>query len=120
MDVLAANYQSLIRTHVFERVHRGILTGSPLTDVKVVLMDGRSHLKHTEGGDFRQAVYRAIRQGLEKADNVLLEPWYEVEISAPAEAAGRIMAELSKRFAQLSPMEQYGNQAVIRGRGPVA
>ena len=120
VDVLAANYQSLIRTHVFERVHRGILTGSPLTDVKVVLMDGRSHLKHTEGGDFRQAVYRAIRQGLEKADNVLLEPWYEVEISAPAEAAGRIMAELSKRFAQLSPMEQYGNQAVIRGRGPVA
>lgn len=120
VDVLAANYQSLIRTHVFERVHRGILTGSPLTDVKVVLMDGRSHLKHTEGGDFRQAVYRAIRQGLEKADNVLLEPWYEVEVSAPAEAAGRIRAELSKRFAQLSPMEQYGDQAVIRGRGPVA
>ena len=120
VDVLAANYQSLIRTHVFERVHRGILTGAPLTDVKVVLMDGRSHLKHTEGGDFRQAVYRAIRQGLEKADNVLLEPWYDLEITAPAEAAGRILAQMGKRFAQLAPMEQDGGQAVIRGRGPAA
>lgn len=119
-DDLAVHYQSLIRTHVFERVHRGILTGSPLTDVKVILIAGRSHLKHTEGGDFRQAVYRAIRQGLEKADNLLLEPWYDLEITAPAQMAGRILAEMSKRSAVLSPMEQYGEQAVIRGRGPVA
>ena len=120
VDDLAAHYQSLIRTHVFERVHRGILTGSPLTDVKVILVAGRAHLKHTEGGDFRQAVYRAIRQGLEKAENVLLEPWYDLEVAAPAQTAGRILAEMSKRFARLSPMEQYGEQAVIRGRGPVA
>lgn len=88
VDVLSVNYQNLVRTHVFERTHRGILTGSPLTDVRVVLTNGRSHLKHTEGGDFREATYRAIRQGLEKAENLLLEPWYRFEISAPGGIPG--------------------------------
>lgn len=120
VDVLAVNYQNLIRTHVFERVHRGILTGSPLTDVRVVLTNGRSHLKHTEGGDFREATYRAIRQGLEKAENLLLEPWYRFEISAPAEYLGRILSDIRRRSGEAEPPEQCGDTVVVRGRGPVA
>ena len=120
VDVLSVNYQNLVRTHVFERTHRGILTGSPLTDVRVVLTNGRSHLKHTEGGDFREATYRAIRQGLEKAENLLLEPWYRFEISAPAEYLGRILSDIRKRFGQAQPPEQCGDVVIVRGRGPVA
>ena len=120
VDVLSVNYQNLVRTHVFERVHRGILTGSPLTDVRVVLTNGRSHLKHTEGGDFREATYRAIRQGLEKAENLLLEPWYRFEISAPAEYLGRILSDIRKRFGEAQPPEQCGDVVIVRGRGPVA
>lgn len=120
VDTLASNYQNLVRTHVFERVHRGILTGAPLTDVKIVLTAGKAHLKHTEGGDFREAVYRAIRQGLEKAENILLEPWYQFEISAPSQYAGKIMADIQKRFGQCSPPELEGDTVSISGRGPVA
>ena len=120
VDTLASNYQNLVRTHVFERVHRGILTGAPLTDVKIVLTAGKSHLKHTEGGDFREAVYRGIRQGLEKAENILLEPWYQFEISAPSQYAGKIMADIQKRFGQCSPPELEGDTVSISGRGPVA
>lgn len=120
VDVLSANYQNLVRTHVFEREHKGILTGSPLTDVRVVLTTGRSHLKHTEGGDFREATYRAIRQGLEKAENLLLEPWYQFEISAPAEYLGRILSDIRKRCGESEPPRQLGDTAVVRGRGPVA
>ncbi len=120
VDTLAVNYQNLVRTHVFERTHKGILTGSPLTDVKMVLTSGKSHLKHTEGGDFREAVYRAIRQGLEKADNVLLEPWYQFEISAPGEYAGKIMADIQKRFGVFEPLTGAEGIVSISGRGPVS
>lgn len=120
VDTLASNYQNLVRTHVFERVHRGILTGAPLTDVKIVLTAGKAHLKHTEGGDFREAVYRGIRQGLEKTENILLEPWYQFEISAPSQYAGKIMADIQKRFGQCSPPELEGDTVSISGRGPVA
>lgn len=122
VDRLGANYQSLIASHVMERDHRGVLTGSPLTDVKVILLDGRAHLKHTEGGDFRQAVYRAIRHGLEKARDKcrLLEPWYEFEITAPAQNGGRILADIQKRSGQARPPVRLGDQVVICGMAPAA
>lgn len=120
VDTLAIQYQNLVRTHVFERVHKGILTGSPLTDIRIVLTAGKAHLKHTEGGDFREAVYRAIRQGLEKAENVLLEPWYQFEISAPDEYAGKIMADIQKRSGEFDPPMLAENMVSISGRGPVA
>ena len=120
VDTLAIQYQNLVRTHVFERVHKGILTGSPLTDIRIVLTAGKAHLKHTEGGDFREAVYRAIRQGLEKAENVLLEPWYQFEISAPDEYAGKIMADIQKRSGEFDPPMMAENMVSISGRGPVA
>lgn len=118
VDVLGENYQNLIRTHVFERVHKGILTGSPLTDIRIVLTAGKAHLKHTEGGDFRQAVYRAIRQGLEKADNVLLEPYCRLEIAAGEEYAGKIMADIQKRSGSFEPPEIIGGTVRIRAAGP--
>lgn len=120
VDTLAIQYQNLVQTHVFERVHKGILTGSPLTDIRIVLTAGKAHLKHTEGGDFREAVYRAIRQGLEKAENVLLEPWYQFEISAPDEYAGKIMADVQKRSGEFDPPMLAENVVSISGRGPVA
>lgn len=120
VDELAQNYQNLIRTHVFERVHRGILTGAPLTDVTIVLVAGRAHQKHTEGGDFREAVYRAVRQGLEKADNLLLEPYYDFEIIAESRLAGRILADIKKRSGEVLLTEHLGDTAVLRGRGPVS
>ncbi len=120
VDTLASNYQNLVRTHVFERIHRGVLTGAPLTDVNIVLTAGKAHLKHTEGGDFRESVYRAVRQGLEKAETVLLEPWYQFEISAPSQYAGKIMADIQKRSGQCSPPLLEGETVSISGRGPVA
>ena len=120
VDTLAIQYQNLVQTHVFERGHKGILTGSPLTDIRIVLTAGKAHLKHTEGGDFREAVYRAIRQGLEKAENVLLEPWYQFEISAPDEYAGKIMADVQKRSGEFDPPMLAENVVSISGRGPVA
>lgn len=95
-DMLAAQYQNLIRTHVFEKEHKGTLTGSELTDVKITLIAGRAHLKHTEGGDFRQAAYRAIRQGLCKTDSVLLEPYYRIELSCGSDCAGKIIADIQR------------------------
>ena len=94
-DDLALNWQRLILTHLGEKVHRGVLTGSPITDMRITLVNGKAHLKHTEGGDFRQATYRALRQGLMKAESVLLEPFLSLEITAPAESVGRIMNDLS-------------------------
>lgn len=87
-DVLDLNWQRLIYTHLAERTHRGVLTGSPLTDVRLTVVSGKAHKKHTEGGDFRQATYRAVRQGLRKAQSVLLEPYYRVRIEMPAAGAG--------------------------------
>ena len=86
----------------------------------MVLVNGRSHLKHTEGGDFRESTYRAIRQGLEKAQNVLLEPWYRFEITAPAEYLGRILSDVRKRFGEAEAPEQCGDSVVVYGEGPVA
>ena len=119
IDVLSANYQALVKTHIFEKQHKGILTGSPLTDVKITLINGRAHLKHTEGGDFRQATYRAIRQGLEKAENVILEPFYAFEIYAGEEYAGRIMTDIQRLRGSFEPPVQMGNTYKIKGRGPV-
>lgn len=120
VDTLSINYQNLIRTHVYERVHRGILTGFPLTDVKVVLTGGRSHLKHTEGGDFREATYRAVRQGLEKAENLLLEPFYRFEITAPAEYTGRILSDIKRLSGESGPPLQSEGWVVVQGSGPVS
>ena len=120
VDDLTVNYQNLIRTHVFERAHRGVLTGSELTDVKVVLVAGRAHLKHTEGGDFREATYRAIRQGLMYAQNVLLEPYYRFEILVPSEFSGRVMSDIPAMAGEFDAPETLGSDVRIRGRGPVA
>lgn len=123
-DVLDLNFQRLILTHVTEREHRGVLTGSPLTDVKFTLITGRSHLKHTEGGDFREAVYRAIRHGLmqarEKGEAVLLEPWYEFTMIVPSGEIGRAMSDIQKRNGHFEPFELDGEMAVLKGDGPVA
>ncbi len=94
-DDLALNWQRLVLTHLKEKVHRGVLTGSPVTDMRITLIAGRAHLKHTEGGDFRQATYRAVRQGLMKARSVLLEPWLSLEVTAPQDCLGRVMNDLS-------------------------
>ncbi len=104
---------------MFEKVHKGILTGSPITDIKVVLRDGRAHIKHTVGGDFREATYRAIRQGLEKAESILLEPFYSFEIYAEETYMGRIMSDIQKlRGICEAPVLNCGN-VYIKGRGPV-
>ncbi len=118
-DRLSINYQNLIKTHVFEKQHRGVLTGSPITDIKIVLTDGISHIKHTEGGDFRQSVYRGIRQGLMKAESVLLEPFYRFEIYAPDKYTGRIISDIQRLRGSFESPEIFGNNVVIKGRGPV-
>ena len=120
VDDLPAPCQSLIRTHVLEREHRGVLTGAPLSDVRVTLLSGRAHLKHTEGGDFRQAVYRAIRQALMKAGCVLLEPYYRFSLTVPAEHVGRVMTDLAAMGADCGAPETQGACARLSGRGPVA
>ncbi len=118
-DVLAMNWQRLIITHVEERMHRGVLTGSPLTDVKITLTAGRAHQKHTEGGDFRQATYRAIRQGLMKADSVLLEPTFNFRIELPSECLGRAMTDIEEMRGTSDPPEIYESSAVLTGNCPV-
>ena len=95
-DVLDRNWQRLVLTHLEEKEHAGVLTGSPVTDMKIVLTSGRAHQKHTEGGDFRQATYRAVRQGLKKAKSILLEPYYEFRLEMPAENIGRAMTDIQR------------------------
>ena len=119
-DVLDRNWQRLILTHVLERQHAGVLTGSPVTDVHISLAAGRAHPKHTEGGDFRQATYRAIRQGLMQADNVLLEPWYDIRLELPQSTVGRAVTDLGQMGADTAQPETDGETAVITGRVPVA
>ncbi len=119
-DVLATNWQRLIITHVEERVHKGVLTGSPLTDVKITLMAGRAHQKHTEGGDFRQATYRAIRQGLMKAKSVLLEPTFDFRIELPTENLGRAMTDIDEMGGSANAPEIYETTAILTGNCPVA
>lgn len=118
-DNLTTGNQNLIRTHIFEREHNGILTGSPLTDVKVTLITGRAHNKHTEGGDFREATFRALRQGLEKADNILLEPFYKFKIDVELDYMGRVLADIQKLKGVFNPPEINFNKVSIYGRGPV-
>ena len=118
-DILALNWQRLVMTHVEERVHRGVLTGAPLTDVKVTLTAGRAHQKHTEGGDFRQATYRAIRQGLMKAESVLLEPTFDFTIELPADLIGRAMTDITSMHGKCDPPEINGERATLTGNAPV-
>ena len=119
-DVLDRNWQRLILTHLEEKEHLGVLTGSPITDMKITLTAGRAHLKHTEGGDFRQATYRAVRQGLMQADSTLLEPWYEFRLEVPAEQVGRAMADVQRMGGSFDPPELLGDTSVLTGSVPVA
>ena len=118
-DVLARNWQRLIFTHLQETVQPGVLTGSPVTDLRITIVSGRAHLKHTEGGDFRQATYRAVRQGLRKAQSVLLEPWYSFRLEVPANFVGRAMTDLERMHAVVSAPEVEEARAVVSGAGPV-
>lgn len=120
LEVLDSNFQNLVLTHILEKEHVGILTGSPLTDVKIVLTAGRSHLKHTEGGDFREATYRAVRQGLEKAENILLEPYYSFTLRVPSSALGRAISDIQRLCGEFDPPEMTETEAVIKGTGPVS
>lgn len=119
-DTLSTNWQRLILTHIEERVHRGVLIGAPLTDVKLTLVAGKAHLKHTEGGDFRQATYRAIRQGLMKAESVILEPTFDFRIEVPQENLGRVLTDLTNMGGTMRSPEIGESTAVIEGNCPVA
>ena len=119
-DVLDLNWQRLIYTHLKERTHRGVLTGSPITDVRLTVVTGKAHKKHTEGGDFRQATYRAVRQGLRKAESVLLEPFYQVRLEVPSEHIGRAMTDMSRMQGQFEAPETEGEMCVLTGQAPVA
>ena len=119
-DVLDRNWQRLILTHLAERAHPGVLTGSPLTDVKITLLAGRAHLKHTEGGDFRQATYRAVRQGLMEARSILLEPWYAFRLEVPAPQVGRAMSDIQRMGGDCEPPETAGELTILTGSAPVA
>ncbi|MDO4538827.1 MAG: GTP-binding protein, partial [Coriobacteriales bacterium] len=119
-DDLDRNWQRLILTNAAEREHCGVLTGAPLTDVRITLLAGRAHPKHTEGGDFRQATYRAIRQGLMQAQSVLLEPWYHYELEVPADRVGRALADLQRMAASFETPEISGEEARISGEAPVS
>lgn len=123
-DVLDLNWQRLITTHILEREHPGVLTGSAITDIKFTIVTGRAHLKHTEGGDFRQATYRAIRQGLKSTESVLLEPVYAFTLEVPVDAIGRAMTDIRNRFGKHETPEyisrEDGDVAVLTGTAPVA
>lgn len=119
-DVLDKNWQRLILTHLEEKEHLGVLSGSPVTDIQITLVSGRAHQKHTEGGDFREATYRAVRQGLKKAESVLLEPYYEYRLEVPSEMVGRALSDLQRMNGTFGSPEQIGEMAVLSGEAPVA
>lgn len=119
-DVLSRNWQRLILTHLEEKIHKGVLTGSEITDMKITLVSGKAHQKHTEGGDFRQATYRAVRQGLMQAENVLLEPYYEFRLEIPGSMVGRAMADVEKMCGSFEQPLLEGEMAVLEGVVPVA
>ena len=119
-DVLDLNWQRLILTHLEEKEHLGVLTGSPITDIKITLVAGKAHLKHTEGGDFRQATYRAVRQGLMQAESVLLEPWYDFRLEVPGENVGRAMADIQSMGGSFEAPEVLGELSLLTGSGPVS
>lgn len=120
LEDLEINYQRLVKTHIFEREHRGLLTGSAVTDLKITLINGRSHIKHTSGGDFREATYRALRQGLESTENILLEPYYKFRIDAGIDYMGRILSDIQKLNGSFESPEILENKITVIGRGPVA
>ena len=119
-DVLDGNFQNLVLTHLAEKTHLGVLTGSPITDMKISLLIGRAHLKHTEGGDFRQATYRAVRQGLMQAKSVLLEPWYDFILTLPTEQIGRAITDIRAMSGEFDAPESIGTVSVLRGNVPAA
>ena len=118
-DDLERNWQRLIFTHLLEKQHVGVLTGSPITDIDITLLAGRAHLKHTEGGDFREATYRAVRQGLMCAKSVLLEPWYDIQLVIPSECVGRAINDITQMGGKFDPPETAGEETVIIGAVPV-
>ncbi|MCF0132471.1 MAG: NYN domain-containing protein, partial [Blautia sp.] len=118
-DVLDRNWQRLILTHLEEKEHRGVLTGAAITDMQITLIAGKAHLKHTEGGDFRQSTYRAVRQGLKKAKSILLEPYYEFRLEVPSELIGRAMSDIQKMQGTFLPPEMDEDMSVLRGSAPV-
>ncbi|WP_459476333.1 GTP-binding protein [Clostridium saccharoperbutylacetonicum] len=119
-DNLTFGNQNLVKTHIFERDHHGILTGSPLIDIKITLLTGRAHNKHTCGGDFREATFRALRQGIEKVENILLEPYYKFNIKVSSEYMGRVISDIQRLYGTFEPAEIYLDTTIINGRGPVA
>ena len=119
-DVLSKNWQRLIITHLKERVHKGVLTGSPITDVRFVLTAGKAHIKHTEGGDFRQATYRAVRNALRYAQSILLEPYYSFRLDIPSACTGRALTDLERYGADIDPLQTGIDSVVITGRAPVS
>ena len=119
-DQLEGNWQRLVLTHLAERAHPGVLTGSPITDMKITLVAGRAHVKHTEGGDFRQATYRAVRQGLMQAESVLLEPWYDFRLEVPADQVGRAMSDLQRMGGETQLPLTEGEETVLTSSVPVA
>ncbi len=120
LDVLDGNYQRLILTHLEEKAHRGVLVGAPITDMKITLLVGKAHLKHTEGGDFRQATYRAVRQGLMQARSVLLEPWYDFILTMPTEQIGRAITDIRAMGGEFEAPEASGPNSTLKGQVPAA
>ncbi|MDY5483947.1 MAG: translation factor GTPase family protein [Clostridium sp.] len=119
-DILDKNWQRLVMTHLEEKEHRGVLTGAPLTDMRITLMSGRAHVKHTEGGDFRQSVYRAVRQGLMQAESVLLEPFYDFRLEIPERMIGRAMTDIERMNGSFEPPMIELEQAILKGTAPVS
>lgn len=119
-DVLDKNWQRLILTHLYEKTHVGVLTGSPITDMEIILKSGKAHPKHTEGGDFRQATYRAVRQGLRSAKSALLEPYYDFTLEVPTENVGRAMSDIQFMHGTFNPPETDGENSVFTGSAPVS
>ncbi|MBQ8379128.1 MAG: TetM/TetW/TetO/TetS family tetracycline resistance ribosomal protection protein [Oscillospiraceae bacterium] len=119
-DDLDRNWQRLILTHLEEKTHIGVLTGSPITDMKIIVASGKAHLKHTEGGDFRQATYRAVRNGLRKSKSLLLEPFYSFELTVPTENVGRAMTDIMQMSGSFSQPESLGEMSLITGKAPVS
>ncbi len=118
-ELLSKNWQRLVLTHLEEKSHKGVLTGSPITDMKITLVSGRAHIKHTEGGDFREATYRAVRQGLMEAESILLEPYYDFQLELPEKMVGRAMNDIDKMHGTCQIAHSDGNMAVIMGSAPV-
>ncbi|MCR2805490.1 GTP-binding protein [Paenibacillus soyae] len=119
-EVLPSNYQNLVESHLYEREHHGLLTGMPVTDLKITLLRGRAHKEHTHGGDFREAAFRALRQGLEKADNVLLEPYYDFKIKVSIDEMGRVLSDIQRAAGTFEPPQTTAAHAIISGRVPVS